>query len=86
MVRTIIKDRYHTPKAVLKIMLVCYHLAISKMTMTGSVSHVSDLPISFLHVVKRESSTTKEPGTIDVGKHLFNFSKITEQQHAMTFF
>ena len=40
MVGTIMKDRYQKHKAGLKIMLVCFHLTISKMTMAGSVGHV----------------------------------------------
>ena len=78
MVKTIVKDCYQTLKAVLKIMLACYHLTISKMTMTGSVGHVSDQPIFFLYVVKKELLITKKLGTIQASKNLLNFSKITE--------
>ena len=42
LVWTVIKDWCQTSKTVLKTMLVCYHLTISKVTMTGSVGHVSD--------------------------------------------
>ena len=76
-VRAIIKDWFQTPKAGIKIMLVFYHLTKSKVAVTGLVVHVSDLPISFLYVVKKESSITEECGTIPVGKNLFNFNKIT---------
>ena len=50
------------------------------MAMLGSVGHFSDLPISFLYVVKKESSVAKERGTIPVEKHLLHFSKITLEQ------
>ena len=65
-------------------MLVCYHLTLSKMIMTVSVGHS---PISFLYVVKKESSVTNKCGSIPVGKNLFNFSKIAlEQRSVMSFF
>ena len=48
------------PKADLKIMSVYYQLTKSKMTMAGSIGHVSDLPISCLYAVKKESSLKKE--------------------------
>ena len=47
MVGTVIKDWYQASKAGVKIKLVCYHLTINKLTMTWSVGHVSDPPISF---------------------------------------
>ena len=77
MVGTIMKGQYQTP-----------HLAISKMTMTGSVCHVSDLPISFLNAVKKESSIAKERATIPVDRNMFQFSKITLEQRLvkMSFF
>ena len=46
------------------------------MAMTGSVGHISDVPILFLYVVKKESFVAKERGTILVEKHLLLFSKI----------
>ena len=36
------KNRYQTLKVGLKIMLVCYHLTISKMAVTRSVGHILD--------------------------------------------
>ena len=44
MVRTIVKDWYQISKTGLKVMLACYHLTINKMTMAGSVGHISDFP------------------------------------------
>ena len=44
MVRIIIKDCYRISKTGLKVTLVCYHLTISRMTVTGSIGHVPDLP------------------------------------------
>ena len=88
MVGTIMKGQYQTPKTGCKILLVCYHLAISKMTMTGSVCHVLDLPISFLNAFKKESSIAKERATIPVDRNMFQFSKITLEQRLvkMSFF
>ena len=60
MVGTIIKNRYQTPKADIKLTLVCYHLTISKITQRGLLDHFADLSISSLYVVKKESSLTKE--------------------------
>ena len=55
-VRTIIDDWYWISKTGLKITLVCYHLNISKMTITGSVGHVSDLsPFLFGMLLKRNN-------------------------------
>ena len=88
MVRTFVKDCNQTLKAgPIIIILVCYHLTISKMKVTGLVGHVSDLPISFLYVVLKKSLVTKEHGTIPVGNNMFSFLKITEQQPViMSFF
>ena len=46
------------------------------MGMTGSVGHISDLPILFLYVVKKESFVAKKRGTVLVEKNLLLFSKI----------
>ena len=62
-VRTIIKGWYRISKTNLKITLVCQHLAISKMIMTGSVGHVSDLPFPFNMLLKKESLLTNARST-----------------------
>ena len=54
--------------------------------MMGLVVHVSDLPISCLCVVKKESPIKKELFTIPVGKKFFNFKKTTLEQRSVIHF